>query len=259
MSISDVGFSETGFTLDYVGFDNYQKALTVDPEFNRLLTEELTKIGTQVPFIIILSYFVALLVNQKFKFRGMVRAIFFLPVILSSGVLVGLEASNSLLSGMREIIENYSDVGRITAVLEELLLGGFDREGPVAIVLNAVNGIYAVMMASGIQILIFLAGLQAIPSSLYEAARIDGSSSWETFWLITLPMSSSLIIAAVVYSIVDTCIRTDSALLGRIRDIMLMRMDFGLSAAMAWTYFIAIIAIMGVVIGILSKVVFYDE
>lgn len=259
MSFSRVGFSEDGFTLEYVGFDNYRNAMTVDPEFNRMLVDELTKIGTQIPFIIVLSYFVALLLNQKFKFRGLTRAIFFLPVIISSGVLVGIESSNSLLSGMREIIDDFSDTGRITDVLEELLLGGMRNNAMIALVLDAVNGIYAVLMASGIQILIFLAGLQAIPASLYEAARIDGATAWEAFWKITLPMTSSLIIAAVIYSIVDTCVRSDSALLSRTRDIMVSRFEYGLSSAMAWIYFLVIMAILALVIGILSKVVFYDE
>lgn len=259
MSFSKVGFSEEGFTREYIGIANYQSALTVDPEFNRLLTEELTKIGTQIPFVIILSYFVALLLNQKFKLRGLTRAIFFLPVIISSGVLVGIEANNSLLSGMKDVIDNFAETGQITAVLEEFILGGFDPEGPIAIVFEAVNSIYSVLMASGIQILIFLAGLQAIPSSLYEAARIDGATAWESFWKITLPMTSSLIIAAVIYSIVDTCVRSDSELLIKTREIMVNRFDYGLSSAMAWIYFAVILVILGIVIGILSKVVFYDE
>lgn len=259
MSFSKVGFSETGFTTEFVGLSNYRYATTVDPEYNRLLIEELTKIGTQIPFVIILSYFVALLLNQKFKFRGLTRAIFFLPVIISSGVLVGIEANNSLLSGMRDMIDNYADTGRITDVLEEFILGGFDRDGPIALVFTAVNSIYGVIMASGIQILIFLAGLQSIPPSLYEAARIDGATSWETFWKITLPMTSSLIIAAVIYSIVDTCVRSDSELLQRTRNVMVMQFDYGLSSAMSWMYFLVIMAILGVVIGILSRVVFYDE
>lgn len=259
MSFSKVGFGETGFTLENVGFSNYQYAVTVDPEFNRMLLAELTKIGTQIPFVIILSYFVALLLNQKFKFRGLTRAIFFLPVIISSGVLVGIESSNSLLNSIGGIIEDFSNTGRITDTLEELLLGGLRNSGPVAFVLGAVNSIYDVLMASGIQILIFLAGLQAIPQSLYEAARIDGATSWEAFWKITLPMTSSLIIAAVIYSIVDACVRSDSQLLTRTRNIMVSQMDYGVSSAMSWMYFVIILAVLGIIIGILSRVVFYDE
>ena len=259
MSFSLVGFSMDGFILDYTGIANYQRALSIDPEFNRMLTQELTKIGTRVPFIVVLSFFAALILNQKFKFRGLARAIFFLPVILSSGVVVGIETNNALLNNMRGIMAEYSNIGRITDVLEELLLGSLARYGPVRFVLDAVNGVYDVMMASGIQILIFLAGLQSVPASMYEAAKIEGATAWESFWKITLPLVSSLILVTVVYSIIDTCIKTDSDLFTKIRDTMVGNMNYGLSAAMAWLYFLSIMTIVLVVSGVLSKVVYYDE
>jgi len=259
MSFSRVGFGHEGFILTPNGFANYNWAITVDPDFNRQLVEELQKIGTQVPFIVVLSFFVALLLNQKFKFRGLARSVFFLPVILSSGVILGIESNNSLLSDMRDVINEYSDLGRITDVLEQLFLGGMTNYAPVQFVLNAVNGIYDVMMASGIQILIFLAGLQSVPASMYEAAKIEGATAWESFWKITLPMVSSLILVCVVYSIIDTCVKSNSALFSKIRNIMIGRMDYGVSSAMSWMYFLSILAIVLVVTGVLSRVVFYDE
>lgn len=259
MSISNVGFGMEGFILEPVGFNNYNRAFFADSEFNRLLTEELVKIGTRVPFIVVLSFFIALMLSQAFKFRGIARAIFFLPVILSSGVIVGVETNNSLLNNMKDIMAEYSNVGRITDVLEELLLGNMVRWAPVRFVLDAVNGVYDVIMASGIQILIFLAGLQTVPKSMYEAAKIEGATSWENFWKITLPMVSPLILAAVLYSIIDTCIRTDSSLFDKIRTAMVGNMDYGFSSAMSWTYFLAVLVIILIVMGILSKVVFYDE
>jgi ABC-type sugar transport system permease subunit len=199
------------------------------------------------------------MLNQKFKFRGLARAIFFLPVILSSGVVVGIETSNSLLNNMKGIMAEYSNVGRITDVLEELLLGSIVRFGAVRFILDAVNGVYDVIMACGIQILIFLAGLQSVPASMYEAAKIEGATAWESFWKITLPLVSSLILVAVVYSVIDTCIKTDSSLFSKIRNTMIGGMNYGLSASMAWLYFLAIMGIVLVVVAVLSKVVFYDE
>lgn len=259
MSLSEVGFSDKGFVLRYIGATNYRQAFLADPDFNRMLTEELAKIGTRVPFIIILSFFIALMLNQKFKLRGLARAVFFLPVILSSGVVVGIDTNNALLNSMKDIMAEYSQTGRITDVLEELLLGSLARYGPVKFVLDAVNGVYDVIMASGIQILIFLAGLQSIPASMFEAAKIEGATAWESFWKITLPMISSLIVVTVVYSIVDNCIKSDSELLDKVRETMIARMNYGFSSAMAWIYFASIMLIVVVVVGILSKVVFYDE
>jgi len=260
MSFSSVSFGFDGFILEYVGFANYIKAFAADPEFNRLYVAELTKIGTQVPFVVVLSFFSALIISQKFKFRALARAVFFLPVILSSGVIIGIETNNSILNDLRGIMAEYSNIGQITAVLEELLLGSIRRMQSVRFVLDAVNGVYGIMMASGIQILIFLAGIQAVPESMFEAAKIEGATAWECFWKITLPLLSSLILVVVVYSIIDICIRTDSDLFRRIRNAMLgMAMDYGFSAAMAWIYFLSIALIIVIVVGILSKVVFYDE
>ena len=259
MSFSEVGFSLDGFTMTSVGLANYTRAFTVDPEFNRFFVAELTKIGTRVPFIIVMSFFTALILQNKFKFRGLARAIFFLPVILTSGVIVGIETNNSLMNNLRGIMQESSNVGYITDVLEDLLLGGIARYSAVQFVLSAVNGIYDILMSCGIQILIFLAGLQAVPASLYEAAKIDGATGWECFWKVTLPMVSSLIVVATVYSIIDTCVRTDSELFTRIRQQMVVSMNYGYASAMAWIYFVSIMVIIVVVVGILSKVVFYDE
>ena len=257
-SLSEIVFNDRSFDVNFVGLANYIQATTVDPDFNRMLTEELAKL-INVPFVIILSFFIALMLNTKFRLRGMARAVFFLPVILSSGVVVGIEYSNDLLSNMKEIILAYSNTGRITDMLEELILGGWARYGPVRFVLGAVNGIYEVIMVSGIQVLIFLAGLQSIPSSMYEAAKIEGATAWESFWKITLPLISSLIIVNVVYSVIDTCIRSDSDLLRKVRDTMVRSTNFGMSAAMAWMYFAVIMLVVLAVVGLLSKVVFFDE
>jgi len=259
MSISDVGFGFTGFILEPVGFSNYLRAFTIDPQFNRLLTEELAKIITRVPFIVILSFFSALMISQKFHFRGLARAIFFLPVILSSGVIVGVETNNSLLHDMRTIMAEYSNVGQITDILEELLLGSMRRMQSINFILDAVNGVYDIMMASGVQILIFLAGIQAVPESMFEAAKIEGATAWECFWKITLPLLSSLILVVVIYSIIDVVIRTDSELYRKIRTVMLGNMDYGFSSAMSWIYFLSVSLVIVIVVGVLSKVVFYDE
>ena len=259
MSFSNISFNEQGFVMDFVGTANYQKAFLIDPEFNRFLTEELLKIAANVPFIIILSFFVALLLNQKFKFRGLARSIFFLPVILSSGVIVGLEYNNSLLNSVKDVILEDANTTRLTEALKELLLGSYSNTGAVRFVLKAVDGIYDVTMACGIQILVFLSGLQSISSSMYEAAKIEGATAWESFWKITLPMISSLILVNIVYSISDTCIRSDSDMLEKLRTTMVQQMDFGLSSAMSWAYFAAIMAVVLIVVGVLSKVVFYDE
>ncbi|WOO38281.1 sugar ABC transporter permease [Anaerocolumna sp. AGMB13020] len=254
-----VGIGNGGFVLEFTGLSNIKKALLVDPEFTRMLTDELTKMAVQVPTTLIVSFFMALLLNQAFKGRGLVRAVFFLPVILSSGVLVGLEYNNSLLSGMQEYISNNTQTSDITAVLEKILSNSGFGERFLNVVYDIVNNVYDVVIASGIQIIIFLSGLQTISKSMYEAATIEGCTAWESFWKITLPMVSSVILVNVIYTIVDFFMKTDSDVMTKISDTMVQKMDYGFSSAMAWIYFAAVILIIAIFSAITSRWVYYYE
>jgi ABC-type sugar transport system permease subunit len=254
-----VGIGNGGFVLEFTGLSNIKKALLVDPEFTRMLTDELTKMAVQVPTTLIVSFFMALLLNQAFKGRGLVRAVFFLPVILSSGVLVGLEYNNSLLSGMQEYISNNTQTSDITAVLEKILSNSGFGERFLDVVYDIVNNVYDVVIASGIQIIIFLSGLQTISKSMYEAATIEGCTAWESFWKITLPMVSSVILVNVIYTIVDFFMKTDSKVMTKISDTMVQKMDYGFSSAMAWIYFAAVILIIAIFSAITSRWVYYYE
>lgn len=261
MSFSNVviGIGNGGFLLEFTALANIKKALTVDPEYTRFLTEELTRMATQVPTTLIVSFFMALLLNQTFKGRGIVRAIFFLPVILSSGVLVGLEFNNSLLAGMKDYIQENSQTSNITIVLEEILENSGFGKGFLEIVYDVVNNVYDVVIASGIQIIIFLSGLQTISKSMYEAATIEGCTSWESFWKITIPLVSPVILVNVIYTIVDFCTRTDSEVMTKITETMISKMDYGFSSAMAWIYFVAVMLIIGIFSAITSRWVYYYE
>ena len=251
---------KNGFDMSFTGLENILKVVTVDKEFNRMLAEEIWRMVLIVPAIIIFSLFVALILNQEFKARGFVRAVFFLPVILSSGVMIGLETNNSLLSSMAEIIKKGNLMkSSITGVLEQILATEGATKDFMKYIFIIVNRIYDIAMASGIQIIIFLSALQTIPPSMFEAAKIEGSTSWECFWKITFPMVSPLILVNVVYSVVDYFLRTDNRVMIKINVTLMQRMEFGFATAMAWVYFLAVILILGVVIAIISKRVYYYE
>lgn len=260
MSFSNVIIStgNKGFVLENVGLRNFIRAFTEDPDFNRMLTEEISRMAINVPAVLIVSFIMALLLNQKFKGRGLVRAIFFLPVILSSGVLVGLEFNNSMLEGMKSYIQENSNVVDITANLQVILSNSGMSSRFLETVYEILNSVYEVVLSSGIQIIIFLSGLQAIPVSMYEAAKIEGCSAWESFWKITLPMVSSIILVNVIYTIIDFFMRTDSEVMEKIR-ISMIRLDYGFSSAMAWVYFLAVIVIIAVFSAITSRWVYYYE
>lgn len=248
------------FSMVWTGAENLKRVFLVDPEFNRMLVEELGRMLLIVPAVIIFSLFAALILNQEFRARGFVRAVFFLPVILSSGIMIGLETNNSLLASMAEIIKRGNLMkSSITRVLEDILVGEGAASDYMEYIFRIVNQIYNIVMASGIQIIIFLSALQTIPPSMYEAAKIEGATGWECFWKITFPMVSSLILVNVIYSVVDYFIRTDNRVMEKINQTLMRRMEFGFSTAMAWVYFLAVIAIIGITVRFMSKKVYYYE
>jgi len=238
---------------------NYYRAFFYDPDYKNRLVDSLKNMAIQVPAIIVFSFFIALLLNQEFKGRGFVRAIFFLPVILSSGVIVGLEYNNTLMSGMKDIIAESGEGFSITASLETILrttgIGGKILDP----VFKIIEGVYDVALASGIQIVIFISGLQTVSTSMYEAAKIEGCTAWESFWKITFPLVSSMILVNLVYTTVDFLMRTDNQVMDLITLKVNPQMEYGLSAAMAWSYFGIVAAVLGILAAIISKKVYYYE
>jgi ABC-type sugar transport system permease subunit len=252
------------FALDWTGLDNLSHSFTVNPDFNRAMLEELLQMVLMVPAVLIFSLFVAILLNRKFPGRGFVRAVFFLPVILASGVLVGIETNNSLLAMVGEQIQEANAMrANVTGVIEELLMGAWGGGtaalgGIIEYVLMVINQIYNIAMASGIQILIFLAGLQTINPSIFEAASIEGATGWENFWKITLPMISPMILVVVVYTVIDYLMRTDNEVMVMIENAN-NSMIFGRGSAMAWAYFAVAALILGLLsLGISRLVYYYD-
>lgn len=259
MAFSTLTFNN-GIVYTFVKFENFKYAFTVDPEFVTFLTDELLRMAYSVPSIIIFSFFIAIVLNQDFKGRGLVRAVFFLPVILSSGVLVGLETNNTLMAGLKDVIAEQSNLTSITDTVKKLFLAEGETLGPINYVFQAVDQVYDIAISSGIQIIIFLSGLQTISPSMFEAAKIEGATAWETFWKITFPMISSLILVNVIYSIIDFFVKTDNQVMTLIKETMVSKADgYGLSSAMAWAYFAVIAVIIAVISAIISKRVYYYE
>lgn len=250
----------TGFSMDWVGIKNYKDAFTVDVDFVPALISELVTMVVNTPATLIFSFFIALLLNQNFKGRGAVRAIFFLPVILSSGVIVGLEYNNSLLSDMKDVISETSNDASVTAVLEDILItsGGGPMARMFQYVFDIINKVYDIAIASGIQIIMFLSALQTISPSMFEAAKIEGCTAWESFWKITFPMVSSMILVNVVYTVIDFFLKTDNTVMTKISEEV-GKMNYGFSSAIAWVYFLCVIVILGIVSLIISKRVYYYE
>lgn len=258
MSFCSVDISKGG-AKTFIGLFNYNTAFRVDIQFTTYVTEELLRMCINTLAIMVFSFFVALILNQKFKGRALVRAIFFLPVILSSGAIIGVESSNSLLSGMQDMIKESGSDQSITGVIQKILMTSGMGNKLFETIFDVVDGIYDVAIASGIQIIIFLSGMQTISKNMYEAAEIEGCTSWECLWKITFPMISPLLLVNWVYTIVDFCMRTDNKVIDKINKTMTVMLDYGFASAMAWSYYGIVIVIIGVTSLIISKGVYYYE
>lgn len=259
MSFCNVEIAAGVINPVFTKIDQYKYALTIDPQFNQLLVQEFTRMLTNSLAIMVFSFFVALILNQEFKGRALVRAIFFLPVILSSGVILGLETNNSLMAQMQTDINEAVSGISITATVENLLRTANVGTKLFEQVFSIIDGIYDVAIASGIQIIIFLSGLQTISSSMYEAADIEGCTAWESLWKITFPMISSMFLVNWVYTIIDFCMRSDNQVIDKINRVMITDINYGLASAMSWLYFLIVMAFVGITSLLISKGVYYYE
>ncbi|MFF3924918.1 carbohydrate ABC transporter permease [Paenibacillus lactis] len=259
-SFSKLVISPGGYELEAVGWQNFKDALFVDANFNRILTESILGTVVDVPLILFFSLFSAVLLNQKFRGRALARAIFFLPVILASGAISAAETSGLInLVGNASVAEELGTASgqfNVLSMVRVLTEAGF----PITItdyIVEAVMRIYDIISSSGVQILIFLAALQAVPSSMYEVAKIEGATAYESFWKITFPMVSPLILTNMIYTIIDSFM--DSTVTRTIYETAFKTQNFGLSAAMAWLYTIVVsllLVIMGIIV---SRRTFYQN
>lgn len=260
MSFCKVKLEPGSFNLNWAKWFNFNYAFRIDPNYTRLLLEEITRMAIYSVSIMVFSFFVALILNQKFKGRALVRSVFFLPVILASGVMLKLDSENSLMAAMAQTVDlSANQSASVTAALQNILRTSGVGVRAFEELFEVIDNIYDVAISSGIQIIIFLSGLQTISASMYEAADIEGCTKWESLWKITFPMISSLFLVNWIYTIVDFCMRSDNAVIEHITEIMNKQLDYGLSSAMSWVYFLVIMAIVGVSSLIISKGVYYYE
>ena len=258
MSFNDVKLIPgEGYSQTYVGLDNYNTALRVDPEFNTYLVEEVGQMAVNTIATLVVSFVVAVILNQEFKGRTLARAIFFLPVILSSGVLPGIEHQNEFYDMMAGLAQSLEESGGVdlSASLQELLQVSGVGAGVFDVIFTMIDSIYDIVMASGIQIIVFLSGLQAISPSLYEAADVEGCSGWESFWKITFPMVSPLLLVNCIYTIIDFFMKNDNRVMELIYQVTYQDMKFGVSSAMSWIYFGIALAFIGISSFIITRAV----
>ena len=252
-----------GKELVFVGFKNYVAALTDSSGFVTSLTSGIQQLVFEVPAVIVFSLFIAVVLNQKMLGRAAFRAIFFVPVIIATGLMESINATDIMTDSVGSGIddgtgmqagEGIISVLDVTALFEGMGFGGAKL---VVYVVNLVNNVYNIINYSGVQMLIFLAGLQSISPSIYEACQIEGATGWETFWKITFPMISPMILVNAVYTTIDAFTRSDNVMMKFIDTVKVGSSEK--ATAMYWIYFGAVALIIAVVAAISSTFIFYQR
>lgn len=246
-----------------VGFQYYAEAFK-DKEFTTTLVAGLQQLLFEVPAVIIFSLFIAVVLNQKMLGRAVFRAIFFLPVIVSTGIMESLMFNDKVTSDMEGGINDGSGSqsgSEIISVLDVEKLFGEMKVGAeiVQYVVQIVNDVYNIINYSGVQMLIFLAGLQSISPSIYEASQIEGATGWETFWKITFPMISPMILVNAVYSVINAFTRSTNTMMQYLNEMLTGSGDRYAGTAQAWIYFLVVMLIIAAVAGIVSTFIFYQR
>ena len=259
MAFSDVTQAETGgFVSTLKGIDNFKYAFLVDAEFDQILVTSVKDILIDVPLIIFFSLFLAIILNGKFKGRTLFRALLFLPVIMGSGIIVNaLDAAQQTMSGGLTAMAGDMAVvkdGAMTRVLSAFVEFGIPMK-LVTYLSQAVERIFSVVRASGVQTIIFIAALQSISSSLYEVAKIEGATTYETFWKVTFPMVSPMILTNVVYTIVASF--TNSEIIKKAEEMAFVNFEYGISSAMSLISTVVVCTILLLLGWLISKKVFY--
>ena len=253
-SVSNVSFSSAGVTTEYMGFKNYHDAFFTDIYFSKRLVSELLKMLWQTPVIVAFSLFMSVILNGKFKGRSAARTVFFLPVIVGSGIALSImngdSMPNALTFGTRSSM--LFETAGIDAFLAEIGIG----QQLIDLLMTVINNLFSLVWRSGLQILLFMSGQLSISGSLYESARVEGATGWDMFWKITFPLISPIIILNVVYTLIDMFSDYSNQVMQYIYTFA-KSLNLSFSSALSTIYFLIIIAIVGAVYLVINRRVVY--
>ena len=266
-TFSEVEVGQGQLDLEFIGFENYHTVFNPPPDtgknFPVTLLDGMQDLILQIPAIVIFSLFMAIILNQKMPGRTLFRAIFFLPVILSTGVIDTIDSGSAMLESLENtsggIDTGEGEAGGIMSAMDLQNMLGSIKVGTqlVDYVVGLVNDIFDIVSRSGVQMLIFLSGLQSISPAIYESCQMEGASAWETFWKITLPMISPMILVNFIYTVIDAFTSADNRVMNFIGSNT-SHFTRGEISVMYWVY-ILIVLVMIVVVGFLMKTFVYYQ
>ena len=236
MSFESVVISGEGLVTQWIGIDNYRNTFLADVNFTKVLIQYIGEIVLEVPIAVVFSLLIAMVLSKEIKGRGLARTIFFLPVIIISG----------------PVMEKFTDMGLMaiqgtenSVIIDSIIMSLPDTLSTLLSTL--IESFVMILWFCGVQILLFLSAIQKMDKAMYEAAHIDGASSWESFWLVTLPNLRNMIVINIIYTIVTISTFDTNELITMIQGNMFKTsLGLGYAAAQAWVYFFTLLLIIGV-------------
>jgi len=242
--------------LDNGIFGQFIRAFTQDADYVRYLTEAIQKLIYEVPVIVVFALVIAMILNQKFKGRTFMRTVFFLPVIITSGIIVvtlktGL--NGVAVGGNPEAANIFSSAG-----IHKLLIASDLPYQAADFISTAINNVVDTVWRAGVQILLYMSALLSIPKTYYEVAEVEGSTAWESFWKITFPIIMPIMMINVIYTIVDSLSSYSNSVMRHISNVTTRELSISYGSALYWIYFAVVLVILGVTYLIFSRSAHYE-
>ena len=252
-SFSNVQISANGVQIEFAGLKHFKQILFENPNYLDNVRDSLGNLLYKIPIILSLSILFAVLLNQKFVGRTVARAIFFLPVILASTKILTLMNAGNVRGSSIVVYSGaqytYGSIIDFNSILQNLNLPSKITE----VFSNYLQNVFQLIFECGVQIILFLAGLQSIPSSLYEVSKIEGASKWEEFWFITIPMLRNVILLVLIFTMIEHFTSNTNSVINQAYSVLRNRQLYDLSSAMLCFYFMIGLAIMGILVFLYNK------
>lgn len=250
-----ISFGAGNSFMDRINLSNYQYMFEKETDFWQNLVNTFKNMAVTAPVIIIFSLFIALILNQNFRGRIFARAIFFMPVVVTSGLVM------SFITG--DAFADQTQTTETNAIFEaagmaDILQGMNLPESIIEIFTTITSQIFDTLWLCGVQILLFLAALQGVSPQLYEAAKIEGATGWEIFWKVTLPSVTPIILVNLIYTIIDEITDSSNALMQSINGTGFGAFQYSRACLMAWIFFVLLLILVGIIFLLTRKMVFYQ-
>ena len=263
-SFSSITYQQgKGMVTEWIGTANYETALQAnDATFMSTVVNSTFSLIPQIFVILIFAFFMANILNQNFRGRTPARVIFFIPVIMSTGVI-------SYFDSLGSFVDTYSKQGKLDvgsagvsfdySQIQQIVSSSLGSSELAEVVMAAVDGIYGIITSAGVQMLVFLSGLQSISPNMYEAAKVEGATGWEIFWKISFPMISPLILVNLMYTVIDLFLKSDNNAIAYINEALESSSRYAEASALSWIYTIVILLFVGIALLLVKKFVVYQD